>query len=78
MQNKNVRNGIQINKLRRYKLIMDLYKKMVAEHPYTPITKIHKEYIYPVYPISRSTLYEILCTPINKLLSEYEEQNKKN
>lgn len=80
MKNQNQINGIQINKLRRYKLIKDLYKKAVAEHPYTPTTKILQEYIYPVYPISRTTLYEILCTPVTKLLAEYEakQQNHLN
>lgn len=72
MKNANQIKGVQINKLKRYKLIMELYKKSVAEHPYTPITKILEEYICPVYPISRTTLYEILCTPVNKLLAELE------
>lgn len=77
MKKANQIKGVQLNKLRRYKLIMDLYKKSVEEHPYTPITKILEEYIYPVYPISRTTLYEVLCTPVNKLLAELEEENDK-
>ena len=63
-------NGIQINKLKRYKLIMDLYKEHKTED--IPTTVVLKKYISPVYPISRTTLYTILCTPINKLLAELE------
>ncbi|WP_281233488.1 hypothetical protein [Flavobacterium gelatinilyticum] len=48
----------------RYKLIKELYQKCIAEHPHTPTTKILEYYIIPVYPISRTTLYEILCTPV--------------
>lgn len=69
-------DGIQINKLKRYKLIKELYQKSVQEHPYTPTTKILEMYIYPVYPISRTTLYEILCTPVTKLLAEYEAKKQ--
>ena len=67
-------NGIHINKLKRYKLIMDLYKEHKTED--IPTTVVLKKYISPVYPISRTTLYTILCTPINKLLAEFENQNK--
>ncbi|MEY4926286.1 MAG: hypothetical protein RI894_722 [Bacteroidota bacterium] len=66
--------GIQRNKLLRYKLIKELYNKVVAEHPYTPITKIHSVYIFPVYPISRTTLYEILYTSVTSDLKEVESK----
>lgn len=62
--------GIQIAKLKRYKLIMDLYKLHKTED--IPTTIVLKKYIQPVYPISRTTLYTILCTPVNKLLAELE------
>lgn len=62
--------GIQINKLKRYKLILDLYQKHKTED--IPDTVILRKYICPVYPISRTTLYTILCTPVNKLLKELE------
>ena len=66
--------GVQRNKLLRYKLIKELYQKSVQEHPYTPTTKILEKYIFPVYPISRTTLYEILCTSIASELKEVESQ----
>lgn len=62
--------GIQLNKLKRYKLILDLYQKHKTED--IPDTVILRKYICPVYPISRTTLYTILCTPVNKLLKELE------
>lgn len=64
--------GVQRNKLLRYKLIKELYQKVTAEHPHTPITKIHTHYIFPVYPVSRTTLYEVLCTPITAELNKIE------
>lgn len=66
--------GVKRNKLLRYKLIKELYNNSVQEHPYTPIIKILEIYIFPVYPISRTTLYEILCTSITAELREVESQ----
>lgn len=64
--------GIKINKLRRYQLILDLYNKYKTED--IPTTVVWRKYIYPVYPISRTTLYEILNTPVKKELAKVEEQ----
>lgn len=69
--------GVQRNKLLRYKLIKELYQKTVNEHPYTPTTKILEIYITPIYPISRTTLYEILCTPITTELKKVEAEIEK-
>lgn len=69
--------GIQRNKLLRYKKIKELYQESIKAHPHTPLTKILSEYIYPVYPISRTTLYEVLFTPITQQLKELEEMEKK-
>jgi hypothetical protein len=66
--------GIQTNKLKRYKLIVDLYNKHKTED--IPDTVILRKYIFPVYPISRTTLYTILTTPVNKLLAELEAQKQ--
>jgi hypothetical protein len=66
--------GIQVNKLKRYKLILDLYKQHKTDD--IPTTVVWKKYICPVYPISRTTLYTILCTPVNKLLAEIEAKNQ--
>lgn len=65
--------GVQRNKLLRYKLIKELYQKTVQEHPYIPSTKILEIYIQPVYPISRTTLYQILTTSITTELREIEQ-----
>lgn len=62
--------GIQTNKLKRYKLIIDLYNTHKTED--IPDTVILRKYICPVYPISRTTLYTILCTPVIKELAELE------
>ncbi|MDM1045889.1 hypothetical protein HX004_14110 [Myroides sp. 1354] len=64
--------GIKINKLRRYQLILDLYNKYKSDD--VPTTVVWRKHIYPVYPISRTTLYEILGTPVKKELAKIEEQ----
>lgn len=61
-----------VNTLKRYKLIKDLYYKHKTEDIAT--TTVLRKYIYPIYPISRSTLYNILCTPVNKMLQELEQE----
>ena len=66
--------GIQTNKLKRYKLIVDLYNKHKTVD--IPDAVILRKYIFPVYPISRTTLYTILTTPVNKLLAELEAQKQ--
>lgn len=63
--------GIQRNKLLRYKLIKELYLKYKTED--IPTTVVWRKYICPVYPISRTTLYEVLCTPVNAELKKIEE-----
>ncbi len=60
--------GIKKNKLLRYKLILNLYKEHKTED--IPVTVVLRKYIYPVYPISRTTLYEVLNTPVEKQLKE--------
>lgn len=72
MANEKQIQGTQLNKLKRYKLILDLYKQHKTDD--IPTTVVWRKYICPVYPISRTTLYAILCTPVNKLLSEMEAQ----
>lgn len=67
----------QKNKLLRYSLIKELYNAKVKEFPYTPVTKILEFYIYPVYPISRTTLYEVLCTPVSIKLKEIQDLENK-
>lgn len=62
--------GIQNNKLKRYKLIMDLYNMYKTED--IPDAVILRKYIYPVYPISRTTLHTILTTSVNKEIAALE------
>ena len=60
--------GRELNKLLRYKEIKELYDEY--DRLGVPTTTIHDKYIYPKYFISRGTLDNILCTPINKRLEE--------
>lgn len=62
--------GIRYNTLKRYQLIMELYKKHKTED--IPDTVILRKYIVPVYPISRTTFHTILCTSVNKELTALE------
>lgn len=66
--------GIQKNKLLRYKLIKELYNTHKTED--IPTTVVLRKYIFPIYPISRTTLYEVLCTPITTELRKLEEIEK--
>lgn len=59
---------MQKNTLIRYKNIRDLYLKHKTED--TPDTVILRKYIFPVYPISRTTLNTILNTPIDRELNK--------
>lgn len=68
--------GAKKNKLLRYKIIKELYNEAVRLHPHTPTTKILSEYIFPLHPISRTTLYEILTTPIASELKAIEDLEK--
>ncbi len=56
--NSEQKKGIQINKLKRYKLILDLYKLHKTED--IPTTIVLKRYIQPVYPIKNYTLYDFM------------------
>jgi hypothetical protein len=55
---------MQRNTLLRYRKIRDLYLQHKTED--IPDTVILRKYIYPVYPISRSTLNNILATNIER------------
>lgn len=63
--------GVQRNKLLRYKLIKELYQKHKTED--IPTTVVWRKYICPIYPISRTTLYEVLCTSVTIELKKVEE-----
>lgn len=63
-----MKRKIQKNTLLRYKIIRDLY--LEYKNPDVPDTVILRKYIYPKFPISRSTLNTVLNTPIEKLIAE--------
>lgn len=62
--------GRKLNKLRRYQLILELYNQYKT--PDIPVSVVWRKYICPIYPISRTTLYEILGTAVNKELMRVE------
>lgn len=63
---------LQRNTLLRYKIIRDIYLQYKTED--IPDTVILRKYIYPRFPISRTTLNTILNTPIEKKLAELDQQ----
>lgn len=56
------------NTLLRYKAIQDEYIKHKNED--IPTTVVWRKHIYPKFFISRTTLYNVLGTPVNKQLKE--------
>ncbi len=72
------KRGIELNKLLRYKAIRDCYLQHKTDE--IPTTVILRKYIYPRFFISRTTLYKVLETPINKRLKELNKlnQNERN
>lgn len=60
--------GRKLNKLLRYREILDCYLKHKTED--IPTTVVYRKYIYPRFFISRRTLYTILATPVNKEIKE--------
>lgn len=60
------------NTLKRYKVIADYYQEVM--HPDIPFTRIWKNYIYPKFFISKSTLYKVVYTPIDRELREVERR----
>lgn len=69
------RKGVKKNTLLRYKKIKELYDKHKTDD--IPDTVILRKYICPTYPISRTTLYQILTTSINKDLAELDSVSSK-
>lgn len=63
---------LQRNTLLRYQIIRDIYLQYKTED--IPDTVILRKYIYPRFPISRTTLNTILNTPIEKKLAELNQQ----
>jgi len=70
MRRKEQKKGIECNKLKRYKAILDEYLKYKTDD--IPTTIIYRKYIYPKFFISRTTLYKVLGEPVAKRLKEWE------
>lgn len=62
--------GQQKNKLLRYQKVIDFYHKVKSEYKYITIVELHRDFIYPEFCISRTNLYTILSTPVQKELKE--------
>ena len=75
MSNKQRQTGIKKNKLLRYKAILDLYNEKKTED--IPVTVVWRKWIYPKFFISRTTLYTILETPVQRELNKIKEQEDK-
>lgn len=65
---------LQRNTLLRYKIIRDIYLLHKTED--IPDTVILRKYIFPRFPISRTTLNTILNTPIEKKLALLDEKDQ--
>ena len=65
--------ALQRNTLLRYKNIRDLYLEHKTED--IPDTVVLRKYIFPTYPISRTTLNTILNCPIDKYLTALTSAN---
>lgn len=64
--------GIQRNKLLRYRAIEETYLKHKTDD--IPFTVVWRKYVYPVHFISKGTLWTIINTSINKQLKEIDNQ----
>ncbi len=64
--------GIQRNKLLRYRAIEETYLKHKTDD--IPFTVVWRKYVYPVHFISIGTLYNVINTPIKKELQKIEDQ----
>lgn len=67
-RNSAIREGIQRNKLLRYRAIAEEYQKWKELD--VPTTVIYRKHIYPKFFISLRTLHNIIGTNINKELKE--------
>jgi hypothetical protein len=64
--------GIQRNKLLRYRAILDTYLQHKTDD--IPFRVVWRKYVYPVHFISIGTLYNVINTPVNKELKEIDNQ----
>ena len=64
--------GITKNKLLRYKDVLDLYNEKKTDD--ISVMVVWRKWIYPKFHISRTTLYTILETPVQRELNKIKEQ----
>lgn len=62
------------NKLLQMQTIIEVY--LAHKTADTTFSKVHKTVIFPMYHISRSTLYNYLNTPVKKLLKELDAKKE--
>jgi len=60
------------NKLLQIRLVVELYKK--HKQPGVSTAYVFRTYIEPYYPMSISTLYNYLATPVEKELKQMENE----
>ncbi|NIJ45043.1 hypothetical protein FHR24_001482 [Wenyingzhuangia heitensis] len=69
--------GTERNKLYRYNLIAEYYQEIYDQFKgYITMTKIHSDFIYPKFGISKQTLYTVLNTNIKGDLKKLDEFEK--
>jgi hypothetical protein len=62
------------NKLLHMRNVLEIYKREKKDGVST--AHVFREHICPTYPMSRSTLYNYLSTPVDKLLKEEDAKKK--
>ena len=60
------------NKLLQMRKVLDIY--LAEKKDGVSTAHVFREHITKVYPMSRSTLYNYLSTPVDKLLKEEEQK----
>lgn len=62
------------NKLLMMQKVIEIYKR--EKKPGISTAWVYRTHIYPVYPISISTLYNYLATPVSRELKELEQKTE--
>lgn len=70
--------GRRKNILLKYKAILQNFEELQKKYKGAIICRLHKDFIYPKYFISRDTLYRVFNTDIEKELQEIEAQIKQH
>jgi len=62
------------NKLLQMRKVIEIYKEHKKDGVSTE--HVYREHIFPIYPMSRTTLYNYLSTPVEKLLKEEDAKKR--